>query len=186
MADFGPEAREWEEVRLAAVRAVIAAADDSGDGNLVMGDAVKMAENVLAVCDEEAVNRMADVFVNETRVRGMDFRNGVSMDLVQSETLVANWVAAARAWFDHHEAPNYTESLAESGDQHSMEVKLAGDVERYAFILQRVGPGRLTPHEARRKAEAERDEAVAEVARLRDALADHQCEVALREAGYDC
>jgi hypothetical protein len=48
-------------------------------------------------------------------------------------------------------------------------VKLAGEMERYVFILQRVGPGKLTPHEARKKAEAERDEAMAELAKLKEA-----------------
>src|SRR5215207_306672 len=46
-----------------------------------------------------------------------------------------------------------------------MEVKLANEFERYAFTLQRVGA--LTPHEARMRAEKERDEALAEVEQLR-------------------
>jgi hypothetical protein len=91
------------------------------------------------------------------------------MDLVPSETLVANWVAAAKAWLDEHPAPNYTETPLEFGPRAEMEVKLAGELERYVFILQRVGPGRLTPHEARKKAEAERDQALAELASLKEA-----------------
>jgi hypothetical protein len=48
-------------------------------------------------------------------------------------------------------------------------VKLAGEMERYVFILQRLGAGNLSPREARRKAGAERDEAMAELAKLKEA-----------------
>lgn len=143
------EAREWAEVRAAAICAVREALRTTRA-------AEALADAVLAVCDEEAVSRMADEFVNETRIKGMDFRNGAHMDLVSSETLVANWVAAARGWFDEHPAPNYTETeVSFDDDKMAMEAKIAGEFERYVFILQRVGPGKLTPHEARKKAEAE-------------------------------
>lgn len=153
------EARDWAEVRKAAVRAVIEAASDFSHDGPVAGDAEKLADAVLAVCDEEAVNRMADEFVDETRIRAMDFRNGATMDLVPSQTLVANWVAAAKTWLDDAGARNYTETACEFGPSVSTEVKLAGEFERYTFILQRVGPGKLTPHEARKKAENRADAA---------------------------
>jgi hypothetical protein len=41
--------------------------------------------------------------------------------------------------------------------------------EHGTLILQRVGPGKLAPDEASRKAEAERDEALAELVRLKEA-----------------
>jgi hypothetical protein len=152
------EARSWDEIRAAAIAAVLAT------GRISLARATVIADAVLAVCDEEAVNRMAGTFVDETRIRAMDFRNGASMDLVPSQTLVAHWVAAAKTWLG--DAPNYTETALEFGGKVSTEVKLAGEFERYVFILQRVGPGKLTPHQARKKAEAERDKALAELAAL--------------------
>ncbi len=153
------ETRDWADVRKAAILAIIETATDFGHDDIIAGHAEQFADAVLAICDEEAVNRMAAQFVDETRIKAMDFRNGISMDLEPAKTLVANWVAAAKTWLDDAGAVNYTET----------EVKLAGEVERYAFILQRVGPGKLTPHEARRRAEAERDQALAELAQLKAA-----------------
>ena len=160
------ETRDWDEMRAAAMRALAEAAE-TADGYQVTGNAEVLADAVLAVCDEEAVNRMAAQFADETRLRAMDFRNGVDMDLVPSQTLVAHWVAAAKTWLGEHKAINYTETQVDFDQKVSVEVKLAGEADRYAFILQRVGPGKLTPHEARKKAEAERDDALAELAELR-------------------
>jgi hypothetical protein len=168
VADNGT--RTWDEVRAAAIQAVSdAAADEFAGDPILQTTAERLADAVLAVVDEEAVSRMTETFVNETRIRAMDFRHGVSMDLVPSETLVAHWVAAAKAWLDEHPAPNYTETPLEFGAKAEMEVKLAGELVRYVFILQKIAPGTLTPHEARKKAEAERDQALAELARLREA-----------------
>lgn len=157
------EARDWNAMREAAIKAVREALRTTRA-------AEKLADAVLAICDEEAVNRMSDTFVNETRIRAMDFRNGASMDLVPSETLVAHWVAAAKAWFDQHPAPNYTETEVSGGGKYEMEVKIAEEYERFVFILQRVGPGKLTPHEARKRAEAEVERLTAENAALKDLL----------------
>lgn len=153
------ETRDWADLRIAAIRAVIEVATDFGT-KVVAGDPEKLVDAVLAVCDEEAVNRMADRFVDEARIKAIDFRNGVDMDLEPSKTVVAHWVAAAKAWLDSYKAVNYTET----------EVKLAGEADRFAFILQRVGPGKLTPHEARKAAEAEVERLRAEVAGLREQL----------------
>jgi hypothetical protein len=151
------ETHEWEAIRAAAIEAVRAAITVPWPDS----DVEEVADAVLAVCDEEAINRMADVFVNETRIRAMDFRNGVDMDLVPSQTLVANWVAAAKTWLDDAGARNYTETAVEfPGEKVSVEVKLAGEAERFVFILQRVGPGKLTPHEARKQADERADAAV--------------------------
>lgn len=151
------ETRDWEAVRAAAIEAVVTA---TAGAHWPRSDAEELADAVLAVCDEEAINRMAQEFVNETRIRAMDFRNGATMDLVPSRALVANWVAAAKTWLDDIGARNYTETACEFGPSVSMESRLAGELERYAFILQRVGPGKLTPHEARKKADERADAAV--------------------------
>jgi hypothetical protein len=85
------------------------------------------------------------------------------MEMEPAREAAALWVGAARGLLEG--AENYSEI--------SMEFKLAGDWQRYAFHVQRAG--KLTPHEARRQAEAEREELRAEVERLRAEL----------EAGHD-
>ncbi|TDD54566.1 hypothetical protein E1286_05080 [Nonomuraea terrae] len=107
-----------------------------------------MADAVMSVVEDEALDRMTEHFVNETKVRSMDFRNGMSMDLEPARELAAVWVGCARGMLG--DAPNYTETKV------TYTVSLAGEVEEYAFTLQRVG--KLTPHEARQRAERERDE----------------------------
>lgn len=126
-------------------------------------DRMKAAEAEAERLEAEGVDRMADRFMEQTRIRSMDFRNGLAMDLEPAQEQVAIWVGAARGMLG--DAPNYTETRmdvpTDDDPKVSMEVKLAGELDRYVFVLQRVGG--LTPHEARMKAEAERDEAIAEM-----------------------
>lgn len=100
----------------------------------------------LAVIEEAALDRMVERLLEETNLRAMDFRNGMSMELEPARALVANFVGAARAMLG--EAPNYSETPLE------FNFGLAGQTERFAFIVQRVGGGALTPHEARQAADA--------------------------------
>jgi hypothetical protein len=125
--------REWEELR---ARAVTAALEVTGDSAL----AAECAEAVLAVCDDEARERMADQLMEATRIRSMDFRAGAAMDITAARETAALWVGAARGLLG--DAENYSE----------MEVGLAGDPARYVFRLERCG--HLTPHQARQRAEA--------------------------------
>jgi hypothetical protein len=104
--------------------------------------------------DEEARERWIAKQLAETGLRSMDFRNGMAMDIEPARDMVAHWVGAARAMLG--DAPNYSETPVE------MEVKVGESPERFAFILQRVG--KLTPHQARQKAERERDEARGQLA----------------------
>lgn len=124
-----------------------------------------------AELEAEGVEKMAERFADELRVRSMDFRNGLSMDLEPAREQVAIWVGAARGMLG--DAPNYTETPIEiptdDDPKVSMELKLAGEIERYAFVLQRVG--KLTPHQARMQAEARADEAERAVTRLREEIA---------------
>lgn len=126
-------------------------------------DRMKAAEAEAERLEAEGVDRMADRFMEQTRIRSMDFRNGLAMDLEPAQEQVAIWVGAARGMLG--DAPNYTETRmdvpTDDDPKVSMEVKLAGELDRYVFVLQRVGG--LTPHEARMKAEAERDEVLAEM-----------------------
>lgn len=107
--------------------------------------------------DAEARERWIQKQLDETGIRAMDFRNGASMELEPARELVAHWVGAARAMLG--DAPNYSETPIE------MEVKVGGDSERFAFILQRVG--KLTPHQVRQQAEARAEAAEAAIARVR-------------------
>jgi hypothetical protein len=108
--------------------------------------------------DDEARERWIQKQLDETGLKAMDFRNGMSMEIEPAREMVAHWVGAARAMLG--DAPNYSETPIE------MEVKVAESPERFAFVLQRVG--KLTPHQARQQAEqrAERAEAA-----LREVLA---------------
>lgn len=112
--------------------------------------------------DEEARERWIQKQLDETGIRALEFRNGAVMELEPARELVAHWVGAARTMLGN--APNYTETRV------SMDVKVAESPETYAFVLQRVAPGALTPHEARRKAEAERDQLADLLRRTADLL----------------
>lgn len=124
---------------------------------------------VEAVLDRAAAQQWIEKQLSETGLKNMDFRNGVTMELEPAREMVAAWCGAARAMLG--DAPNYSETPiefpdgdAEPGGKIEMGVKVAESPERYVFILQRVGPHTLTPHEARQKADRERDDALRVVA----------------------
>ena len=139
--------RDWEELRDDAIRVVGTVIKD---GDL----AEQVTDLVLSVIDEEATRRYCDELIAETRIKSMDFSNGAVMEIVPARDAALGWVAAARALLDG--APNYSETVMEFG--------IAEDPQRYAFTAQKIG--KLTPHQARQRAEAERDELRAEVERL--------------------
>lgn len=109
----------------------------------------KLREAVDVLLVEAAAKRWIDEQIEETGIRAMDFRNGASMDLEPARELAAMWVGAARGLLQ--DAPNYSETKV------SMDVKVAESPEMYTVVIQRHGPGRLTPHEARMRAEEQRD-----------------------------
>lgn len=117
--------------------------DDALDALYAERDAL-LAE--LGGRDEAARERWIDKQLAETGLRAADFRNGMAMEIEPARELVAHWVGAARAMLG--DAPNYTETPVE------MEVKVGESPERFAFVLQRVAPDALTPHQARQRAEA--------------------------------
>jgi hypothetical protein len=143
------EPRDWEELRSDTVRAVRKAL------SVDLPDAELAADAVLSVIDEEMVRALCAEHVSNTMIRSMDFRNGAALELQPARDLVAYWVGASRALLDG--AENYSETTVEFG--------IPEDPQRYSFVVQKVG--KLSPHEARRRAEAERDEMHAEVERLR-------------------
>jgi hypothetical protein len=139
---------------------------------------------VEAVLDEAAAQRWIAKQLAETGIKAMEIRNGTSdLELKPAAEAVAMWVGIARTMLG--DAPNYTETVLDDGPAperehdglYKMEVKVAESGEQFAFILQRVGFGKLTPHEARLKAEGERDTArslLGKVLRLSEVTHEHR------------
>lgn len=149
MTEPSTETRDWAEVRKAAVHAVLQAASDYGHDGLVAGDAEKLADAVLAVCDEEAINRMADEFVAESRLISLGAEDGkATLKAAPAREIVAHWVMASRGLLA--DAKNYVEIEMEFPDRPNS--------TRYAFVLQRVG--KFTPHQMRKQAEQLVEEAL--------------------------
>ncbi|KAB8167047.1 hypothetical protein FH609_011630 [Streptomyces sp. 3MP-14] len=107
--------------------------------------------------DDEARERWIEKQLAETGIRAMNFRNGLGMALEPARELLPHLVAAARALLG--DAPNYSETRLE------LDVKVAESPELYTVVIQRHAPGALTPHEARQRAEDQRDEVLSIVAR---------------------
>lgn len=107
--------------------------------------------------------RVANVLADQTALKGMTVEEGALMlELGPPRALVIAWVDAARKMLGG--AENYSETRIDfPTGAVSMEVSAAGEFERYVFTVQRAG--KVTPHEARRRAEAE-------VERLRARLAE--------------
>ncbi|MFH8813077.1 hypothetical protein ACH4GZ_38760 [Streptomyces hygroscopicus] len=117
---------------------------------------------VRAVLAEAAAKQWIEKQLAETGLRAMDFRHGMSMEIEPAREMVAHWVGAARAMLG--DAPNYSETPVE------MQVKVGESPERYAFVLQRVG--KLTPHQARERAEQRLDRVLAECDAMEQAMAN--------------
>lgn len=144
------------DAMLDSLRARVRAALDEGSGILLRKTSVldRQADAVMAIIEDEAINRMAEQFVTESRLRALEIRDGkVHLEAMPAREIVAGWIGAARTMIG--DAENYIE----------MDVTLAETGEGYTYHLSR--RGKLTPHQARKRAEAERDQALAEVERLR-------------------
>lgn len=146
MAEPSTEKRDWAAVRAAAIDAVRAA---TAGANWPASDAEEVADAVLAVCDEEAVNRMADEFVAESRLISLGAEDGrATLKAAPAREIVAHWVMASRGLLA--DAKNYVEIEMEFPDR--------PNGTRYAFVLQRVG--KYTPHQMRKQAEDLLEEAL--------------------------
>jgi hypothetical protein len=115
----------------------------------------RLADAVLAEIDDEAIDRMAKHYIDETHIKALEIRNGANLELQPAQDMVALWVAAARTMLG--DAENYSETPVGLPSSVSMDVKLAGEFEMFTLTVQRAG--KLTPHQARIKAERERDDA---------------------------
>jgi hypothetical protein len=116
-----------------------------------------LADAAVEIFNGEAGEQLVADMMQRTRLREADFRGGMHMDIAAARELTATYVAAARAMLG--DAENYSETPVE------FEVGLAGETERYVLIVQRAG--KLTPHQARRNAETERDTALAHLNQAR-------------------
>ena len=111
---------------------------------------------VQELLSEAASQRWIDEQLRSTGLKTMDFRNGAAMELEPARDLAASLVAAARGLLG--DAPNYVENVYDVGADpdkasYSMTVSIPELPERYTLTVQRIAPGKLTPHEARMRAE---------------------------------
>lgn len=127
----------------------------------------RLADAVLAEIDDEAIDRMAKHYIDETHIKALEIRDGANLELKPAQDMVALWVAAARTMLGG--AENYSETPVGLPSV-SMDVKLAGEYESFTLTVQRAG--KLTPHQARVKAEEERDDARALAKALFDRMRD--------------
>lgn len=118
------------------------------------------SDELAAVVEELLAEAASQKWVSEQmaqmKIKSMDFRNGIAMELEPARDMVAVWVASARALLMGGE--NYCESVYTSPEDaarasYSMDVSIPELPERYTLTVQRVAPGKLTPHEARMRAE---------------------------------
>jgi hypothetical protein len=144
-------ARDWDTICSAALSVVNEILDD-------IPLAERVTDAILNLLNEEAVDRLAAEFIADTKLKGMDFRDGGRMEMEPAREVVALWVGAGRGLLDG--AENYAEI--------EMPFKVADDWQRYAFTCQTVG--KLTPHQDRKMAEVERDRLAAENTELRNQL----------------
>ncbi|MEV6404006.1 hypothetical protein AB0M58_13815 [Streptomyces bobili] len=117
-----------------------------------------------AVLSEEAAQQWLRRQEKEMGIRSADFRNGMHMEMQPAREMLAHFVAAARTMLG--DAPNYTETKLE------MDVKVAEVPAMYTIVIQRHGPGVLTPHDARLRAEAYAGWLAAAIQEGLDVLAD--------------
>lgn len=142
-----------------------ALADTAATYGRRLGESLRyvLADTALAVFDEDAQAKLVADMMERTRIRSMEIRNGgFDMDIDAACEITAAFVAAARTMLG--EAPNYSETPIEH------EVKVAESPESYVYVLTVQRAEKPTPHQMRKKAEAERDEARETVDRVRHAL----------------
>lgn len=119
---------------------------------------------VEALLEDAVAQRWVTEQMSQIGIRAAEYRNGTAtMDLEPAREMVAMWVGACRGLIGT--GPNYSETvltdrvdhLANRGDKVEMGVKVAESTDKYIITVQRDAFDAITPHEARRKAEDERD-----------------------------
>jgi hypothetical protein len=142
----------------AALTAVLAQWDErevdaTKRAGFLLGD---FTEAMLDVFESKTAEQYGVDIAGQTRLRELAYRDGtLHMELDAAHEIMIALVAAARTILG--DAQNYVE----------MELKSAESLDRFVLTIQRAG--KLTPHEARLKAEAERDALRAELDALKAA-----------------
>jgi hypothetical protein len=143
---------------------------DWGKGEFVPAPVCRKLERERDSAREEAdrllglgMERVTKELADKTMLKAMEYRDGrTMMDLEPALEIATAFVSCARTILG--DAPNYTETKME------LDVSGAESPEVWTFVVQRHAPGVLTPHEARMKAERERDGAVEMLKRARPVL----------------
>ncbi|MEU1824222.1 hypothetical protein ABZ502_17565 [Streptomyces abikoensis] len=128
----------------------------------VLGHAPRalLAPVVETILEDAVAKQWIEQQLAQTGLRAADFRNGAHMELEPAREMLAAFVAAARTMLG--DAPNYMETPVEfPSAKVEMDVKVAESAEMYTLVVQRHASGALTPHQARERAEAQRDEILA-------------------------
>ena len=159
---------------LAAAEEAIARQDTEAE--TAIDDALTEATEEIAALRERAEQAEADLarrddaaaeaLAGQTRIRELSVKDsGINLDLIPPHEIALLWVHAARGMLG--DAPNYSETPVEwPREAMSMEVKAAGEYESFVLTVQR--KGKITPHEARQAAEAERDQLSAQLDRVHE------------------
>lgn len=129
------------------------------------------AQTVVEALLEDAVaQRWVTEQMAQVGIRAAEYRNGTAMmELEPAREMVAMWVGACRGLIGT--GPNYSETvltdrvdhLANRGDKVEMGVKVAESTDKYVITVQRDAFDAITPHEARVRAEKQRDDLVKKV-----------------------
>lgn len=115
---------------------------------------------ITAALEVSAAEQWAEKQADQLGLKYADFRAGKwEMELSMAREMGAAYTAMAKTLLG--DAPNYTETKI------CFDTKIAESPEMYTLVVQRHGPGALTPHEARQKAEARVTELEAELRQLR-------------------
>lgn len=120
-----------------------------------------------ALLDDAVAQRWVTEQMAQVGIKAAEFREGtMTMDLEPAREMVAMWVGACRGLIGV--GPNYSETiltdrvdhLANRGDKVEMGVKVAESTDKYIITVQRDAFDAVTPHEARVRAEKQRDDLV--------------------------
>jgi hypothetical protein len=133
--------------------AVLYEAAGIAPGTSIQDAATQLA--ALVADNERLADEAVDAVTRQAQLLGMTVEQGaMQLAVVPPREIVIQWVLAARHMLGP--AENYTETPIELPASVELEIGAAGEPERYLVTVQRVG--KLSPHQARRRAEDERDQ----------------------------
>lgn len=134
---------------------------------------VRRAREAEAEAHELLDEKVGQALLDKTMFKGMNVVDGqLHLDLEPAREFVMLWCASMRGMLDGYGAENYVELDVRANPETTVAVDLQDGQhaeDSYTVTIQR--RYRPTPHEFRLRAEKERDDALAEVERLRAQLA---------------